>query len=176
VVKLARNALLNFYIQEKEGAIRFGINTVRQAYTTDPHIRDIIKERDLDPIDKMDMDPVKAILQKHLTDILQQSNNEEEKAVGYYLQQLHQYYNLFENNNINIDNKIIQLTEVVTYFKKLNLRETQIQFHMETSLQSLKELNKLLKQQYSQEIDGTSFFSTLVVENFFGQVPKLINQ
>lgn len=71
------------FVENKKGGVRFGMKTVEQAYLANARIRSLITQKHIFPTDKMDMEPVRKI-----TD----PDKEDERAIGYYLSQVHHYY------------------------------------------------------------------------------------
>lgn len=141
-----------------------------------PSWRPILDEKDIFPTDKMDIDP---FLNLTRTTVVQKLLDYEPHtgfhALGVYLWCIRQYYDLWNTNDMDIHEKIWRLCDLDMYFAYIEMHNSDVGWHINRSVRSLIGLTLLLQQYGNYKLEGTSWLSTLVVENFFSQVTTTLN-
>jgi hypothetical protein len=167
-----RNLVINHFIYKKnDSTMKFAMKTVWEAWKSEVYDwKKLIKEDDIYPPDKMDIEPFLKITNPALTTSLLSSNDTTMKMAGEYLQNTRQYYDLFMDNKMNAAPKLTKLKAIQAYFKTLETFKSDILEHIQRTIEALEGLSEILQQQYSFTITGTSWFSTLVSENYFSKV------
>jgi len=151
--------------------VSFAMKTIWEEFKQNKHqYKDILKEDDIYPGDKMDIDPFLHVTDPKVTALLQQSPNSATQLAAEYLIQAHDYYTTWMDNKIPITTKITKLESIVQYFTTITTYNTDLLYHIKHSTESLKALHLYLSYFYSWNLTGTSWLSTLVTENYFSKV------
>lgn len=128
-----------------------------------------ITDDDIYPTDRMDIDPVLHVTDPSFTSTLKSSTDPATRLAGEYLFNIRNYYDIWMDNNMDINIKITKLEAFVSYLSTFYIAKSEIYEHSRDSVKSLKALNEILKKN-STVLSATSHLSTLVTENYFSQV------
>lgn len=165
--------MLNYYIKDKSNpnGTSFSLILLADEVKKTPSWRPILSEDDIFPLDKMDIDPIlKLTSPPVITKLLSYPANSALNSLGHYLYVIRLYYDLWNNNAIDMDTKIDRLVAIATYYEHIETHTCEVGWHIQQSISALIGLTWHLDFYNDYKLQGTSYLSTLVVENFFSQV------
>jgi len=128
---------------------------------------------DLHPVDKMKFDPVKHLM--NISADMENLNDQALKAIGKYLSNLKKWYQVFNDNQQNVLDKVERMCEVHSYFSlsfnNLLFKENSVTKNfmkaLEVTRKSFESLCDEYKIIYGSELHVISIFQDIVVENSF---------
>lgn len=141
IVKLARNVLLNVWIED-ESNTKFNIQTVVAAINKYPEWKDVLTLDLVYPTDRMDIDPVLALINSDFTKLLQNDENKAFKAVGLYLEHIRHWYQAWNDDTESKEVRLERIQATNTYFKSLNLHGSEVSYHIDETTKNMIKLCK----------------------------------
>jgi hypothetical protein len=180
VLKRARNLLLNRNLKYPIGEekVYFSINALRKLYLTNEKYKNLINDETTMPQDIMKWEPVKKLLNDELIENLIKEEEKSCVALGYYLKNLNNYYNLFRKLNETNEIKLERIDEIVKFLNdwKFNIDfkdgfiNEELYEHITESILNMKYLL------INNDDLVVSSINTLTVENYFGTIRAKIRK
>jgi len=149
-----------------------------------PTLQQIIKFEDMFPQDKQDIDPVIAFINLYPTVITlpQVIDSNCQQGLVLFIKHMHLLYSAFhesaKDHVFSFAQRLEMIYSAVLFFttslRKEKWVSSQTQDHLIITYNSLKQLCSLFHLIYKKEISHISYFSTLVVENFFSLIRRKV--
>jgi hypothetical protein len=97
-----RNTICNKTLKISNSEIGFSIITLYYEWKNNSNLQKLLKENDLFPNDKMDIDPVKNICSLKVTEELKKIEKQDIQFLCIYLENMNQFYNCWNNNEVSL--------------------------------------------------------------------------
>jgi len=122
------------------------------------------------PKDQMDLAPIRKLLSPELIEKLRERPEPHEKKFGEYLHFMRVFDQATTENEMNNEERFNELDKVVGFFKTVKGLTSGILDQLSTTVQSLKHVHKLSREEGEEFEFRVSVLGTIVVENFFSTV------